>query len=205
MRKERWDESGRLVELESEPATETDIADASAAGLTLIRCIEQLRIALPIENADRPLPTRAFIPGVDDEAFLEVNNRAFAWHPDQSGWTIAHLEERMNQPWFDPEGFLLHERDGRLAGFCWTKIHPATDADPELGEIFVIAVDPDFHGLGLGRALTLAGLTSLAERSVTVGKLHVEHDNVAARSLYESLGFHTYDAHCWWSLAEVAT
>ena len=190
------------MELESEPATDADAEQAAAAGLTLVRCIDQLRIPLPLSCDTTPLATRPFVPGLDDDAFLEVNNRAFAWHPDQSGWTSQHLQERMQQAWFDPAGFLLHERDGRLAGFCWTKIHPASDAEPELGEIFVIAVDPDFHGLGLGRALTIAGLRSLAARSVAVGMLHVEHDNLAARNLYEDLGFRKHDSHCWWSLRE---
>ena len=205
MRKERCDESGQLVELESEPATDADAALAAEAGLTLIRCIQQLRIALPLKDDITPLHTRPFVLGIDDDAFLAVNNRAFAWHPDQSNWTSEQLRERANEPWFDPDGFLLHERDGRLAGFCWTKFHPSNDTESELGEIFVIAVDPDFHGLGLGRGLTLAGLSSLANRSVTVGMLHVEHDNLAARSLYEDLGFREHDSHCWWSRLEDAS
>ena len=63
-----------------------------------------------------------------------------------------------------------------------------------LGEIYVIAVDPDFHGLGLGRALTVAGLQSLSERGIGTGMLYVDDDNTAALSLYRSLGFE--DHHC---------
>ncbi|CAB4330077.1 MAG: mycothiol synthase [Actinobacteria bacterium] len=200
MRNELRDGSGRLVRLESEPATEADVTEANAAGLELTRRIEQLRIPLPLPASGTPLITRPFLPGQDDEAFLRVNNRAFAWHPDQSGWTQDQLADRMNEPWFDPQGFLLHEVNGELAGFCWTKVHPATATDPQLGEIYVIAVDPDFHGSGLGRALTLAGLAHLAAQSVTVGMLHVEQDNTAAVSLYRNLGFSHHDAHCWWAL-----
>jgi len=204
VRNERRDDAGQLVSLEAEPATDADAAEAAAAGLVLLRCIEQLRVPLPLSDSAPRLPTRAFVPGADDTAFLHVNNRAFEWHPDQSNWTAAQLNERIQEPWFDAEGFLLHEIDGTLAGFCWTKIHPATDSDPALGEIFVIAVDPAFHGRGLGRALTIAGLTFLASKSVTVGMLHVEHDNLTAQSLYRNLGFIEHDAHCWWGLSESA-
>ena len=79
------------------------------------------------------------------------------------------------------------ERDGRLAGFCWTKLH--TDHDPALGEIYVIAVDPDFQGLGLGKQLTLAGLDSIARRGITVAMLYVDADYTAGVRLYEDLGF----------------
>lgn len=197
MRSETLDDQGRLVLLEAEPATDADAATATAAGLVLVREVLQLRRPLPADPPP-PLDVRPFRPGPDDEAFLAVNNRAFRWHPDQSGWTTAELHAAEAEPWFDADGFLLHERDGRLAGFCWTKVHPATDVDPALGEIYVIAADPDFTGIGLGRALTLAGLDHLARQGLTVGMLHVEGTNVAARGLYDALGFTLHSAHRWW-------
>ncbi|MEX1218291.1 MAG: GNAT family N-acetyltransferase [Acidimicrobiales bacterium] len=203
MRNERRDESGHLVHLESKPATFADVVDAESAGLVLVRRIEQLRVELPLSVADTTLDIRPFRLGIDDQTFLALNNRAFAWHPDQAGWTLQQLQERCAEPWFDAEGFLLHELEGKLAGFCWTKIHPATATEDEIGEIFIIAVDPEFHGQGLGRALTLAGLNFLHRQSVDVGMLHVEHVNIAAKTLYRDLGFIEYDAHCWWSLPEV--
>jgi mycothiol synthase len=198
---ETRDATGALVALEADPARPEHDAAAAAAGLVLTREVLQLRCPLPAADPG-PLELRAFRPRVDDEAFLGVNNRAFAWHPDQSGWTAAELRQRETEDWFDPQGFLLHERDGRLAGFCWTKVHPATPEDPALGEIFVIAVDPDFHGLGLGRALTLAGLRHLAGQGLRHGMLHVESTNVPARTLYEDLGFVEHSAHRWWGAAD---
>ena len=103
----------------------------------------------------------------------------------------ADLTEPFDAPWFDEDGFRILERDGRIIAFCWTKEHPAEAAlgDPPLGEIYVIAVDPDHHGEGLGKALTMAGLEWLAGIGLHTGMLYVEHDNVAAVRTYERIGF----------------
>jgi mycothiol synthase len=161
---------------------------AGEFGLTAGRRLLQMCRPLPT-GATVQLSTRPFVPGADDEAWLEVNNRAFASHGEQGGWDLETLRRRQREDWFDAEGFLLHERDGRLAGFCWTKVHPETD--PVVGEIYVIAVDPDFHGQGLGAQLTLAGLEFMASKGVGTGMLHVDADNTAAVTLYERLGFTT--------------
>jgi mycothiol synthase len=160
---------------------------ASEVGLIEDRRLHMMRRPLP---ADRraAVETRSFVVGADEEHWLVVNNRAFAGHAEQGGWTSDILALRESEDWFDPEGFRLHEREGRLAAFCWTKVHdPGTERAE--GEIYVIAVDPDFHGLGLGRELTLAGLDHLADTGLRSAILYVAAENTAAVGLYESLGF----------------
>jgi mycothiol synthase len=162
---------------------------AAEHGLAPVRRLYEMRRPLP--HPDRAaVTTRSFVPGTDDDAWLTVNNRAFADHGEQGGWTRDTLALRLAEPWFDPDGFRLHEHDGRLLAFCWTKIHH--EEQPPVGEIYVIAVDPDAHGRGLGRELTLAGLDSIAARGVTLASLHVDAGNTPALRLYERLGFEVH-------------
>lgn len=169
---------------------------AVGRGLTVERELWQMRVPLPVgARAAWPdgVVLRAFVPGIDDEAWLVVNNRAFATDPDQGGWTRDVLAQRVAEDWFDPSGFLIADDHGRIAGFCWTKVHPAAPPhEPHaLGEIYVIGVNPDDQGRGLGRALTIAGLDHLHGRGIAVGMLFVDAQNAPAVALYRALGFVT--------------
>ncbi len=169
-------------------------SDAAVAPLGFVpeRDLIQMRVPLPLADTVTsslvPLTTRAFVPGTDDEEWLALNNRAFAGHPEQGGWTLSTLHERLALDWFDPAGFRVANDDaGRMIGSCWTKVHHRSE--PVLGEIYVISVDPELHGQHLGKRLAVAGLVWLAEQGVTHGMLYVEADNEAAVHLYRWLGF----------------
>ena len=171
------------------------IALAKTAGLTRFRALWQMRMPLSAAPAGDPvLPAgvtiRAFRPGSDEEAWLAVNHRAFAHHPEQGGWTRSDLRLREAEPWFDPAGFFLAERDGELAGFHWTKVHPdGGQGGAPIGEVYVVGVDPGRQGGGLGRALTLAGLAHLRRQGLAEVMLYVDEDNTAAVRMYTALGF----------------
>ena len=174
----------------------SDALDAviTTAGLQPFSEQHQMRVPLPLRESARWPPdvmVRPFVPGEDDDDWLRVNNRAFSEHPDQGAWIRETLRRRIQEPWFDPAGFLLAFGPDGLAGFCWTKVHPPEPggAGP-VGEIYVIGVDPDRQGTGLGRALTVGGLEHLGhDRHCPTGMLYVDGENVAALSLYRALGF----------------
>ncbi|MEV7087869.1 mycothiol synthase [Streptomyces sp. NPDC093085] len=167
---------------------------AQVLGLTLFRELRQLRRPLaPLDIAEPVLPpgvtVRTFVPGQDDAAWLAVNAAAFAHHPEQGALTQRDLDDRTAEPWFDPKGFFLAERDGELIGFHWTKVH----AEEQLGEVYVLGIRPDAQGGGLGKALTAVGLRHLAAQALPTAMLYVDADNTAAVTVYERLGFTTHE------------
>jgi len=173
-------------------------ATASALGVVAVRELVQMRRSLRDVPAPASPPPgvriRTYAGPADDAELLRVNNAAFAYHPEQGGWTEDDLAERRVEPWFDPAGlFLAIDESDSLLGFHWTKVHLD---EPGLGEVYVVGVDPSAQGRGLGRLVTALGIEFLADRlndsdDRTV-MLYVESDNAAAVRTYEGLGFTTY-------------
>jgi mycothiol synthase len=182
-------------------------AFAAAQGLEAVRELHKMSRPLVADDASGPaaeaataLPegftARAFVPGQDDEAWLETNTAAFAHHPEQGRLTSANLRERMAQPWFDPAGFIVVEADaapGRVAAFHWTKVDPeqrsTLDPAATAGEVYVVGVHPAYQGRGLARPLTALGLAHLAGLGLPEVVLYVDGDNAGALRTYSSLGF----------------
>lgn len=162
---------------------------AADFGFTRSRALLQLRRD-GLDGFEASQRFDSFRPGVDDEPWVALNARVFAWHPEQGGITRADLTERMAEPWFDAADFLIaRDSSGDIVGYNWLK------AEPPLGEIYVIGVAPESAGHGLGRSLMTAGLARLHERGCTAAELYVEADNAAAVGLYRALGFSEAAVH----------
>jgi mycothiol synthase len=161
---------------------------AARVGLQPGRELFRMTRPLPLEaeHLDKleGFSTRPFSVESDAAEWLEVNNRAFAQHAEQGDWDLETLLARTRESWFDPNGFRIAESNGKISGFCWTKMH-----DNKVGEIYVIAADPAFTGHGLGTLLTLSGLQWLAEHGAETGMLYVDRSNEAAVAMYRKLGF----------------
>jgi mycothiol synthase len=193
------------------PAAE---ALARSMGFGRTRALWQMRRSLfaPIPAAELPagMTVRTFRPGDDDDAWVSLNARAFAGHPEQGRWTVEDLHRRMAEKWFDPAGFFLAVRPGppeRLVGFHWTKVHvhppggdPGRPAHQPIGEVYVVGVDPDDQGGGLGRALTVVGLRHLRAAGLAEAMLYVDADNAPAIRVYAGLGFTHWDTDVMFSV-----
>ncbi|MDQ2637781.1 MAG: mycothiol synthase [Actinomycetota bacterium] len=171
-------------------------ATAAALGLVVVRELLQMRrplTDLPPVTVPDGVRIATYSGPADDAELLRVNNAAFVWHPEQGGWSASDVAERRAEPWFDPAGLFLafDEQTDALLGFHWTKVH-----DADLGEVYIVGVDPAAQGRGLGGVLTLIGLHHLAERlsnsSQPTVMLYVEADNSAAVKTYQRLGFEIF-------------
>jgi len=197
-------ETGEPVLLWAHGADSATARLAAGSGFTKVRGLWRMRRALgkgvAAFTAPNDITIRPFEVHHDEVDWLELNARAFVDLPDQGQLTRTDLDDLLAQDWVDLDGFLLAREvepdgsEGRLVGFHWTKIHqPEGPRQPRIGEVYVLGVDPDAHGRGLGKALTLAGLRYLWEQGIREVILYVEDTNTAAIATYERLGFVRYD------------
>ncbi len=162
---------------------------ASSYGFDRVRELWVMRRPTSLPLPELVLPDGVRIRGfraADTADLLRLNAASFADHPEQGGMDEANFAERTSEAWFDPAGLLVVEdADERMLGFHWTKQH-----SPDVGEVYVVAIDPTVQGIGLGRLVTLAGLQHLAGLGVADVILYVESDNAPAIAVYrDKLGF----------------
>lgn len=125
-----------------------------------------------------------------EEKWLQANNEAFDWHPEQGGWDIHRLHQAQKASWYRDEDVLFLWQKEELAGFHWVKKHSAT-----LQEIYVVGLAAAFRGQGLGDPLVRLGLHHMVTQGAKEIILYVEADNAPALSAYEKLGFTVVERH----------
>jgi mycothiol synthase len=123
------------------------------------------------------------------QVWLDLNNTVFAHHEDQGNWAMADLENRMAEPWFEPQGFFLATQSGEIEGFVWTKIHQDLVNQDPVGELYVVGTAPEHHGRGIARALSVEAINYFVTKGLKHAMLYVDADNEKALKLYQSLGF----------------
>ncbi|MGO2608446.1 MAG: mycothiol synthase, partial [Brachybacterium tyrofermentans] len=188
-------------------ALEGSLAFLAAAGLQETRRLLTLHRPLDAGHPLAPVPAPrleglhldAFDADRDADRWVQVNALAFADHPEQGALTRADLDQRMAEPWFDPEDMVVARDEGELVGFVWIKREAPeqaakggaepTDIQPSDAEIYVVATDPSVQGQGVAGFLLAAALERLRTADVPGVELYVEADNAPALRLYENWGF----------------
>jgi ribosomal protein S18 acetylase RimI-like enzyme len=79
---------------------------------------------------------------------------------------------------------------GSTVGFVATKLH----SEDNMGEIYMVAVDPDYQGRGIGSALIEFALTSMKDAGMSIAMVETAGDpgHAPARHTYEKAGFELF-------------
>jgi mycothiol synthase len=183
------------------------IALATSFGFEKIRTVLQMSRSLTgiqqLPNLGKAvgedLVIRNFIQGIDNGAWLSLNNKVFEDHTEQGNWKLSDLNIRLKEEWFDEKGFLLAEVNNKIIGSVWTKIHRSNSIVIKgekidhkyqaVGEIYITSIDPKYQGNHLGRALTIVSMNYLYHKGLKNVLLYVDQKNIKALNLYKSLGF----------------
>jgi len=114
--------------------------------------------------ANTQVLVRDYRPG-DETAVVALWNRCLPADTISMDRFVGHVLLDIN---FDPEGFLVADREGQAVGFLLaiTRGTPmqGLDNDPEDGWITVFFVDPVYRGQGIGQALLDRGRAHIAAR-----------------------------------------
>ena len=103
------------------------------------------------------------------------------WREDQQRAVEDVCTAQRKQVW-------VAEVDGTVAGFVAIELH---HPERSMGEISMLAVDPDYQGGGIGTALTEFALERLEEAGMKVAMVETGGDpgHAAARRTYEKAGY----------------
>jgi ribosomal protein S18 acetylase RimI-like enzyme len=92
-----------------------------------------------------------------------------------------------------PEAVFVAHRSGSIVGFVHVSASRDADADPEVGELDRLYIDPGTWRTGVGSALNATGLAHLAAAGFTRATLWVLESNERARRFYEREGWNPTD------------
>jgi ribosomal protein S18 acetylase RimI-like enzyme len=131
------------------------------------------------------LSLRAWAPGfasLEQALGSEIFRRQHPdWREDQRRAVEAVCASQEKRVW-------IAEVDGATVGFVAIELD---QPERSMGEISMLAVDPDYQGGGIGTALTEFALDRLKDAGMTVAMVETGGDpgHAAARRTYEKAGY----------------
>lgn len=104
---------------------------------------------------------------------------------------------------YDPElDLLVTTPEGRMAAYCLCSIDKGENTvnRGKHGTIDTIAVHPDFRGLGLAKALLMAGMLKLKQRGAEMSVMSTSSENSAMQHTALGVGYSVHSKTLWYSL-----
>jgi len=186
------------------PSLETEPAEvASSLGFKPVRrfCDMQLNISgIDLDGADRLDWAYRYFKDGDEKLLSDIQNRCFAGAWGYNPNTVADTAWQLKVRNHCPEDVILALDKGEVIGYCWTESECGRElsAGSLKGRIYMLGVDSRHRARGLGRQLLRMGLLHLKSQGRELIEITVDTQNVAAVTLYHSLGFHVCRESMWY-------
>lgn len=175
------------------------IALLEGYGFTIARYFLRMRRPLDAPIPELPLPEgfslRHLAGQQEVPAWVEMFNLSFIDHWNHHPLTVEDRLHWASEPMYRLEQDLIAvAADGTFAGFCKCSIND--EQNQRLGRregwISLLGTRRGYRGVGLGRAMLLAGLRQLKADGADAALLGVDAASLTgATRLYESVGFET--------------
>jgi mycothiol synthase len=213
-----WNLSNRLVELALSRSKElrlnrvhVNIAREnvrakrffSKMDFRFIRRFIELRLDLPQAHLPNLRSTtfrmRSLKRG-EEERLTQIQNRSFSNTWGYNPNTSEEIIYRTGLPHCSPRDIILAYDKEKPIGYCWTRVLKG-EGDAEggaVGRIYMLGVDPDHRGKGVGSAVLAAGLSLLRRRGVGIVQLTADSGNRSALALYGAAGFEAWKISLWY-------
>lgn len=175
----------------------------SKLGFRLVRHFLELRLEISgihLPNINDPAISFPHLQPGEEGKLAQLQNRCF-----EGGWgynpnTPEEIIYHINAANGSLEDIILAAKGEKYIGYCWTRLNLEQDmaTGGSKGCIYMIGVDPNYRGEGIGRKLLLAGLSRLKNKGINVVELTVDSENKTACNLYRSIGFTTWTTSLWY-------
>ncbi len=175
----------------------------SRLGFEFVRRFLELRLDLvkvSWQDIDQTALGCRYLRYGDEGKLTQLQNRSFADTWGYNPNTVETITYHINLSNCSREDIVLAYEGDNVIGYCWTEITP--DEKSAIGEregrIFMLGVDPNDRGRGVGKRVLLAGLAHLKSKGLRVVELTVDSENKAACALYQSIGFEVRTSSLWY-------
>ncbi len=172
-------------------------------GFSLVRHFLELRLeisGIQLPNINDPTLSFPRLPSGEEGKLAQLQNRCFEGSWGYNPNTLEDLIYHINAANCSLEDIILASKEEIYLGYCWTQMNPEEDTATggSKGRIYMIGIDPNCRGEGIGRKLLLAGLSHLKNKGIKVVELTVDSENKTAHNLYRSIGFRTRTTSLWY-------